>query len=230
MPTITSVEPVAPGVKRTPSECVAYGRQQWTRKWKVFASQWSQPQLMKLAAAVLGESALHSSQIHGFTSGKLRDPAPKVLLAIGQLNKAIAYANGADVEMSESDGRCPETMADLWRDRTWMTDPRGIPLDEVGVFQAITGLIDLATDQQSLDLTKETMPAVSKSLGRYLRKSLMNQGVDFMDEDLDPILEKLVYGKPLTQAQFEKNLEFIAETCEVETDQLIDEAVLPALN
>ena len=33
-----------------------------------------------------------------------------------------------------------------------------------------------------------------------------------MDEDLDPILEKLVYGKPLTPAQFEKNLEFIAET------------------
>ena len=105
MPTITSAEPVAPGVKRTPSECVAYGRQQWTRKWKVFASQWSQPQLMKLAAAVLGESAIHSSQIHGFTSGKLRDPAPKVLLAIGQLNKAIAYANGADVPMDGAQRR-----------------------------------------------------------------------------------------------------------------------------
>ena len=89
MPTAAIAPPKAPSEARVPSEAVAFGKAQWTRKWKVFASQWTQPQLMKLAKETLGEAAIHSSQIHGFTTGKLRDPAPKVLLAIGQLNLAI---------------------------------------------------------------------------------------------------------------------------------------------
>ena len=77
MPTAAIAPPKAPSEARVPSEAVAFGKAQWTRKWKVFASQWTQLQLMKLAKETLGEAAIHSSQIHGFTTGKLRDPAPR---------------------------------------------------------------------------------------------------------------------------------------------------------
>ena len=238
MPTTASAEPLAPGQKRTPSESVAYGRMQWTRKWKVFASQWSQPQLMKLAEAVLGEKALHSSQIHGFTTGKLRDPAPKVVMAVGKLNKAIAFANGADVLMDEFDGRCPETMPDLWRGKSWMIAPNGRVLGELECFAAITGMLDLATEGAHLDLHKGNMPAVSKSLGKYLRRRYIERGIDFMEVLQDPVklmgpgdylVETLLYGKEITGADFDRHKEVIAEAAGVEVDQLVDEAVLPVL-
>ena len=64
-------------------------------------------QLIKLAEATLGTKAIHSSQIHGFTTGKLRDPSPKLMMALGELNLAIAKANG---EAIKSRYTCPGTL------------------------------------------------------------------------------------------------------------------------
>ena len=155
--------PNEPG-QATPSEQVAFGRQQWVRKWRVFASQFSQPQLMKLAASVLGEQAIHSSQIHGFSTGKLRDPAPKVLLSIGRLNLAIARSNGSD-DAAEGE-RCPGSLTELWSGKKWLTDEQGKPMGPYEVFGAVTGLIDLGTDN-AVDIDPADQAAVSKSLGKF---------------------------------------------------------------
>ena len=125
-------------------ESYEFGRNQWTLAWRPFADQWTQPKLMKLAELTLGFQCLHSSQIHGFKTGKLKDPAPKVLAVIGDLNTAIAAANGADVV---SPYKCPKAHSTLWLDKHWLTDKQGRPLDRSSVFLAITGALDLGLNQ-----------------------------------------------------------------------------------
>ena len=235
MPTAATAEPVAPGQARTPSQSVAFGRAQWTRKWRTFAAQWSQPQLMKLAAATLGEAALHSSQIHGFSTGKLRDPAPKVLLAIGQLNLAIAAANQG-LKLPKDQPSCPMTMDDLWSPKKWMTDSKGEALGPLECFAAFTGMLDLGLDVRSGSLCEEVMPAVSKSIGKYLRFKLMEQGHDCMEigmgEAENPegaLLQRLIFNKTLKVIELENAEQTIANACGVPVDQLWDEAVMPAI-
>ena len=229
MPTSTHVEPVAPGVKRTPSESVAFGRRQWQRKWRTFAAQWSQPALMKLSKQTLGEAALHSSQIHGFTTGKLRDPAPKVLLAVGQLNLAIAAANGF-WKLPPDSPECPGVLSDLWQGKAWMCDAQGQPLGPLDCFAAFSGMIDLGLDVRSGTLSPENMPAVSKALGRYLRFALMDQGTDVMDVPVDEsVTSRLIWGKDVKAGELEAVIDQIAELAGVSTDQVWDEAIQPAL-
>ena len=107
MPTFITGEPKGPAEDRTVDEALAYGKQQWAAVWAGFARQWSQPALIKLAEATLGTKAIHSSQIHGFTTGKL-DPSPK--LRSLELNLAIAKANG---EAITSCYTCPGTLQAL---------------------------------------------------------------------------------------------------------------------
>ena len=231
MPTLTTAEPKAPSEKRTPSEAVAFGRLQWTRKFRVFASQWSQPQLMKLAAATLGENCLHSSQIHGFTTGKLRDPAPKVLMVIGELNAAIAKANGADIDAMP----IPQTLADLYKGKRWMTDADGLPLGPYEVFGAVTGMIDLGTDA-AVDINKKNVDAVAKSLGKFLRLKLIERGVDFMDpDDFNPsdageqLVYNLVHNKKVTAADITAHIDDIAACAQMSIGDVEEMAIRPAL-
>ena len=240
MPTLNIAEPLAPGQTRTPSECVAFGRIQWQLKWKRFAAQWTQPQLMKLAAATLGEAAVHSSQIRGFATGQLRDPAPKVLLAIGQLNAAIAHANGVGPGLNEHEPTCPETLGELWSEKRCITDAQGAPLDAIGCFMAFTGQLDLGVvgAVRSGVLNSQSMPAVSKHFGKVLRVRLMQNEVDFMDptwlQSLDgfptEIIEKLIYGKELDAFELEENLDAIATLVGMDPVELWDDAVTPAMN
>ena len=90
MPTNVTANPVQPGETRTIDEAIAFGRETWQALWRPFSRQWSQPALIKLAAATLKVRALHSSQIHGWNTGKLKDPSPKLMLAVGLLNLSIA--------------------------------------------------------------------------------------------------------------------------------------------
>ena len=236
MPTATNIDPKPPGVQRTPSEAVAFGRRQWQRKWRTFAAQWSQPALMKLAKETLGEAALHSSQIHGFTTGKLRDPAPKVLLAIGQLNMAIAIANSLDNPVIRKKGmsldlpNVPSREAHLWQGMSWMTDAKGNPLGPLECFAAFSGLIDLGLDVRSGTLSAENMPAVSKALGRYLRFALMERGTDVMEVPVDKsVFSRLVWGKIISGPELEAVIDQIAEAAGVSTDQVWDECITPTL-
>ena len=214
-----------------PSELVSFGRQQWCRRWRVFAGQFTQPQMMKLAFAVLGEQAIHSSQIHGFSTGKLRDPAPKVLLCIGLLNLAIARSNGCE---EAGDGpKCPGSLSELWKDKRWLVDEKGLPMGPIEVLMAITGQIDLETDSQ-IQIDPEDQAAVSKSLGKYVRTKLMELGIDFMDgEEMAelnkacPIAEELIFGKEVDAVLLADHLPDIAEICSAAVDEVVDFAISP---
>ena len=239
MPTKKLAEPVAPGQSRTPSQSYAFGHQQWRRKWSVFSSQWTQPALMSLAEKTLGERVLWSTQIRGWQTGQLRDSTLKVIMAVGQLNMAIAAANGADVQLGRFDPRCPGEASYLWEGKHWMEGKEGLILGPVECFQAYAGMLDLGLDLRSGVLDKDSMPEVSKAVGKYLRMSLYRKGFDAMDGDWmknsdapstdELLIEKLLYGKTVMAAELEHAVDAIAVLVGIPPDQFWDEAVMPTL-
>lgn len=145
------------------------GRRQWTIAWRRFARQWTQPQLLRLAEIVMGGRYLHSSQISGFASGKLREPGPKVFVTIGRLNQAVANQSIA------IDHR------DLWQDKRAMVDREGNVLDAVACFRAFTGDLDLGFHQWRA-IPEGGIEAANRRLGRFTRSQLASIGVDFIDD------------------------------------------------
>jgi len=189
---------------------------------------------MKLAALVLGEGCLHSSQIHGFATGKLKEPGPKVLMVVGYLNLAIAARNEDMDARKRSQYSAPKARADLWLGKSWLKDIEGRALGPAEVFLAFTGILDLGC-QAEVGLKSEDMEAVSKSLGKFVRRALINLGEDFMDEDVinswdqPDFMNKLVYGKVLTVEEVEKNLDYLCDVIKEDKDSVVELAIKSAM-
>lgn len=232
MPTFVNADPVAPGQPRSIDECIAYGRQQWQATWRVWARQWTQPALIKLAAETLKCRALHSSQVAGFSNGSLKDPSPKLLLAIGELNLAIARSHG--VQGLPDGPRCPGAVERHWKDRRWLCNADGSPMGPTDVFSACAGLVDLGVDtERQIPLDKEA--AVSKSTGKFLRMALAKQGMDWMDEipvlrNQCPSMEPLLMGKAVAGDQLIEDLPALAAAADLSPDELWGLAVVPVLS
>ena len=231
MPTFITGEPKGPAEDRTVDEALAYGKQQWSAVWAGFARQWSQPQLIKLAEATLGTKAIHSSQIHGFTTGKLRDPSPKLLLALGELNLAIAKANGYAIGCRYT---CPGTLFKLWQGKTFLKDAQGAPLGPQGVFEAITGMIDLEVNLDRV-ISSQSESDVSQALGKALRMELAKQGIDWLGEimvlkEQAPCIENLLMGKEVRGSEITDQLEELAKIADMDADQLWALAIAPNLS
>ena len=230
MPTFITGEPKGPAEDRTVDEALAYGKQQWAAVWAGFARQFSQPQLIKLAEATLGTRAIHSSQIHGWTTAKLRDPSPKLIMSLGELNLALAKANG---EAITSRYTCPGTLSKLWQGKTWLKDAQGAPLGPQGVFEAITGMIDLEVNLER-QISSQSESDVSKEVGKCLRMELAKQGVDWLMEVMTlkeqaPCIENLLMGKEVRGSEITDQLEELAKIADMTPDQLWTMAVAPQL-
>ena len=230
MPTFQTGEPLPPSADRTIDDALAFGRQQWSAVWTAFARQYSQPQLIKLAESTLGTRALHSSQIHGFTSGKLRDPSPKLMMALGELNLAIAKANGEPITCRYT---CPGTLSKLWQHKTWLKTAEGAPMGPSEVFEALTGLVDLNVNLDRV-IPKQDETHVSQALGKLLRMELAKQGLDWLDEvmtlkDQAPCVEELLMNRPVKGSDITDQLEELAKIAEMSPDQLWAIAIAPHL-
>ena len=221
MPTFITGEPKGPAEDRTVDDALAFGKQQFGAMWQGFARQFSQPALIKLAEATLGTRALHSSQIHGFTTGKLRDPSPKLIMSLGELNLAIAKANGEPITCRYT---CPGTLSKLWQHKTWLKTAEGAPMGPCEVFEALTGLVDLNVNLDRV-IPKQDETHVSKELGRVLRKELAKQGVDWLDEvttlkEQAPCIENLLMGKVANGSDITDQLDELAKIAEMSPDQM----------
>ena len=231
MPTILTGEPKPPGTDRTLDETMLFGREQWQAVWKAWARQWSQPELIKLAEQTLKCRCIHSSQIHGFATGKLRDPAPKLLVAIGQLNLAMARSQGKKVK--EKGPKCPGTLRHLWETADLLTNLDGV-MGPLEVFSAVAGLTDLGVDT-SREIPLELEPEVTKALGKHLRMAFAAAGVDWMEEIVElratcKSMEPLLMGKKLGGAQLIKDLPAIAEAVATSEEDLWLSAIAPVVN
>ena len=186
--------------------------------------------MIKLAEATLGTKAIHSSQIHGWTSGKLRDPSPKLMMSLGELNLAIAKANGEAITSRYS---CPGTLSKLWQHKTWLKDAQGAPLGPSGIFEAITGMIDLEVNLER-QISSQAESLVSQALGKTLRMELAKQGIDWLDEIMTlkeqaPCIESLLMGKEVRGSEITDQLEELAKIADMTPDQLWSMAVAPSL-
>ena len=233
MPTFSSNSstPLGPQEVRGVDDALLYGRQQWQTLWAGFAAQFSQPALIKLAELTLGSKAIHSSQIHGFTSGKLRDPSPKLMLALGELNLAIAKANGVDVTCRYS---CPEAHAKLWEGKTWLKDAQGAALGPAEVFQAIAGLIDLGISTDRF-ISSDYESHVSKALGKFLRIELAKQEIDWMENIVDlrqesTCIEDLLMSRKVKGPIIIEQLDKLAGVVGKDADHLWNAVIQPVVS
>jgi len=192
------------------------GREQFRKAFKAFSRQWSQPQLMKLAAAALGDNVIHSSQISGFATGTLKDPAPKVLYALGLFNQALANAE------------LPQTMGSLWKDREVMRTADGAVMGPAEMFLAFVGALDLGLSNAK-EIPLEHEESVSAVFGKWVRLTLAGKGVDFAVDDKQRLINAaasfkvlLSGGKPAKGEQLVKDLPLIAVELGVEEGECWD--------
>ena len=163
------------------------GQATFTRLCRPFFRQCSQPAWMKLAQAATGDRVLHSSQIAGFSTGELQWPAPKVFVALGTLNTAIA------------DGTLPGLKPGMKP----MALPDGTVLDAVGMFQVFSGMLPVDLPEEPV-ISEQAAPQVSEHLGAHLRRQFGAAGIDFAVSDRDhlvrnaPVLDQLLAGRPAT--------------------------------
>ena len=199
------------------TQCAA-GREQFRRIFKTFARQWSQPQLLKLTEAGLGDRVVHSSQISGFSTGTLLDPAPKVLMALGKFNQLLAT------------GALPQALGSLWRGREPMRTSNGEVMGPAEVFLVFTGEIDLQLGEiREIPVEKEA--AVSKGLGKFVRMALAKAGVDFVVEDQQRLVNTatsfkgLLTGKEIRGEVLVDELPLIAAELNLSDQDLWDEVM-----
>jgi hypothetical protein len=197
------------------------GRRQWTVAWRRFARQWTQPQLLKLADAIMGGRYLHSSQISGFATGKLREPAPKVFMVIGRLNQALAC------------GRVPVALQDLAANKKFIADKDGLALDAVGCFLAFTGSLDLGVgDDRSIP--EEQVEEANRRLGKFVRAQLTDAGVDFIEElpnlmaENGAVVKSVLLGIPMAADELTESLPSIAAMLQTKGIEITNESLWDA--
>ena len=232
MPTFITGNPLPPGTNRSIDDSICWGRAQWKRTWRPFARQWSQPGLIRVAAETLGSRAIHSSQILGFSTGSLRDPSPKLLLAIGLFNEALARSNGHEVPGEGP--RCPGSLEHLWKGYQHLRTADGGVMGPLDVFAAVAGLSDLGVALER-EIPREAEEAVCKALGRHLRMALAANGIDWVEElprlraEL-PLLDPLLHGKPVPGDELTSNLEEVATCIGSTADELWANVITPAVD
>jgi hypothetical protein len=172
------------------------GAIQFPPAFRALSSQMTQTQFMKLAAAYLGTKAIHSSTIGGFRSGKLTEPAPKTLLALGYFNTALARSIGHPEELIEQapdigyPPKLPHYLKEIWEHTIPMLDREGVALGPLGMFEAFCGLRELpASERRYLD--EIDAPSASRVLGAFLRAHYGKHNIDWYEK-----LPELVYDCP----------------------------------
>ena len=191
------------------------GREQFRKAFKAFSRQWSQPQLMKLATAALKDNVIHSSQITGFATGTLKDPAPKVLYALGLFNEALA------------NGELPEVMGEAWKGKEVMRTSEGKVMGPAEMFLAFVGALDLGLSNTK-EIPLEHEGSISAAFGKWVRLTLASKGVDFVVEDHQRLVkaaasfEGLLKGKTVKGEELIRDLPLIAAELGVEEGECWD--------
>ena len=141
---------------------------------------------------------------------------------------AIAKANGEAITSRYS---CPGTLSKLWQGMNWLKDAQGAPLGPAGVFEVITGLVDLEVNLERV-ISSQDESLVSQALGKTLRMELAKQGIDWLDEIMTlkeqaPCIEQLLMGKEVNGSEITDQLDQLAKIADMNADQLWAMAVAP---
>lgn len=206
------------------------GSEAFAASWRRWVKQWTQPQLLRLSQTYLGGRMFHSSQMAGFASRQLQNPAPKVFLAVGALNLAHARSLGFTTAQMEAapdlglDTFLPGALRNLWEGREPIRDAEGVCLGPVGLFEAFCGLRALPSAPER-EIAPEALRSVCERLGARLRVSLISRGIDFVLRRTElsavaPSVGPLLNGETVPAAQLLNDLQPIAALLQTTADQV----------
>lgn len=198
--------------------------------WRAWLSQFTQPQLLKLSEAYLQGRLFHSSQMGGFSTRKLRDPAPRVFLAVGYLNVAHAHSLGiapdrieevADIGLPK---KLPDALRGIWEAREPLSDASGMVMGPTALFEAFCGLRALAS-RVDRHIPAEAEAAATEALGRYLRLRLPQLGIDWLSampqlRTSSMVIEDLLMGRRVAGDRLLGQLPKLAAIAETTEDDL----------
>lgn len=176
-------------------EALALGRAAFSRLFKAYLSQTTQYKLLKSMEAYFNARLFHSSQLGGIRDQTLREPSPKVFIALGYYNVAHARSLGWPEDRIDATSplelprQLPESVRDIWEAMEPLTDAEGVAMGPTGLFEAFSGLLALPVSPERL-IPPEAEEAVCRSLGHYLRIQLPLRGVDWFTDM--PLLRKTV--------------------------------------
>lgn len=174
--------------------------------WRAFRAQFTQPELLKLTATYLQTRAVHSSQIGSLGTGTHMEYGPKMFVALGYFNVALACSNGYAEHLIERvadigyPARLPAELKKFWSYRTPLLDANGIAMGPTGLFEAFCGLRALPYAQRR-SLSGIDAEAASVAIGSYLRLQLPTLGIDWF-EQLDQLAAQCPSVKPLLMRKF----------------------------
>ena len=231
-PTITVADPVSPVKESDFLGNLSFGRKQFSLSFRVWSKQYSQPELILLGKTVLETNALHSSQISGFQRDTLRDPSPKLLVALGLVMQAIARTQG--VKGLPKGKKIPATLDHLWRDKQYMRNSDGSPMGPTDMFSTFAGITDIGiSSAKSIPVKKEK--AVAKALGKYMRLALAKADIDYVSEIMtlkkkSKTIEALVLNKPVSGAAIVADLSSLARLAKLGEEDIWGIAISPLLN
>lgn len=227
----SSVSPLLSSLER--------GGQAFYSTFRPFSRQFTQTKLIALFKSYLGTAAFHSSQISGFSRGTLTEPAPKVLLALGLVNVALARSIGHPEHLIEQHDlpfsrTLPHEMQKVWIHRLPMLDRESIAMGPTGLFEAFCGLRELNTPtDRHLGLQDER--AASEALGAYLRAYFGRHGIDWFSElpalkDRCSAMQPLLLNQPISGEELVESLDQIAAILDSNSNNLwevIQDAIKP---
>ena len=111
-----------------------------------------------------------------------------------------------------------------------MQDPEGYAMGPQEVFEVITGMVDLHTDDP-VAINDGNVEAVCESIGKFMRVKFAELGIDWFEldwgDDGDDVMNQLVRGKLLPTEEVTDRLEDICQYCMCTIDELMEHAVLP---
>lgn len=199
--------------------------------WTGWLSQYTQPQLLREAEEYLGARLFHSSQMGGFRTRKLRDPAPRVFLAVGYLNVAHGHSLGIAPDRIEEvpdiglPKKLPESLRGIWEGREPLCDAFGVVVGPVGLFEAFTGLraVPVRIDRR---IAPEDEAAACQELGRYLRLRLPTLGVDWLSNLPElrtqcAVIEDLLMGRTVNGDRLLTQMSKLAAIADTTEDELL---------
>lgn len=186
----------------------------FTHMARRFFAQASQPAWIRIAQEVTGDNSLHSSQINGFSTGTLLYPAPRVFVALGAVNQAVATT---PIRRKAPSGQNIQPMM----------LPDGTVLDACGLFAVFSGLLPVDLPPQPV-IPEAQAAALSALLGRYLRGQFGAMGIDFAVTDRQrlvqaaPTLAQLLIGETAAPDDLQWDLANIAVLLGCSADELWD--------
>lgn len=179
------------------------GRAQTAAACRAWMSQFTQTELIRLGEEYLQTKLIHSSTISGLKKGC--ETYPKVLVALGYLNVAIARSNGYPehlIETTPDVGYNPTldcSSPKLWRGKSPVLDANNIAVGPTGLFEAFVGLRDLKVNMDR-SLAPADAAEACKAAGAFLRGAFANRGIDWFSQ-LDALADDCAAIRPILLGQ-----------------------------